>query len=71
MPAYARPGEGALSRARELIARCGRVLCPLTAFGEGNEANRILRDEAAKAGALVPADRIPELREGGGPDADG
>ena len=70
VPAYARPGEGALSRARELIARCGRVLCPLTAFGEGNEANRILRDEAAKAGALVPADRIPELREGGGPDAD-
>ena len=70
VPAYTRAGEEALGRARELIARCGRVLCPLCAFGEGNEADRLLRDEAAAAGILLPADRIPELAEGGGTDAE-
>jgi len=46
-------GPEALRRAEEVLSRCGRVLCPLTAFGPVNEGNRTLRDLAQREGKLV------------------
>ena len=45
-------GEEAFRRARAVMGRCKRVLCPLESFGPMNEKNRILRELAREAGKL-------------------
>jgi len=45
-------GEAAFQRALSVMERCGRVLCPVTDFGEMNEKNRRLRQLAQEAGKL-------------------
>lgn len=45
-------GEEALRRAREVMAGCRRVLCPVERFGPVNEGNRLLRDLAGETGKL-------------------
>ena len=45
-------GEEAFRRARAVMDRCKRVLCPLESFGPMNEKNRILRELAREAGKL-------------------
>lgn len=44
--------EAALRTAESVMARCRKVICPLTAFGAMNEGNRRLRDLAAESGKL-------------------
>ena len=51
----------ALDRARALMSRCEQVVCCLLAFGAQNEGNRVLRDEAEKAGKLLPQDSLSDL----------
>ena len=53
-------GEEAFRRAQAAMARCQRVLCPVTEFGEMNEKNRQLRDLAQRAGKL----ETPGLKTG-------
>ena len=65
VPAFARMDERALDRARALMGGCGRAVCCLDSFGELNEGNRVLRDEAEKNGLLLPADRLSDLWKGG------
>ncbi|MDE7010521.1 MAG: ABC transporter ATP-binding protein [Oscillospiraceae bacterium] len=45
-------GEEAFRRARAVMDRCKRVLCPLESFGPMNEKNRLLRELAREAGKL-------------------
>ncbi len=45
-------GEGAFRQAAAVMERCGRVLCPVAAFGPVNERNRLLREMAREAGKL-------------------
>ena len=61
VPAFASVEEAALDRARALMASCQRVLCPLDTFGAANQGNRVLRDEAAEQGKLLPLDRLSSL----------
>ena len=65
VPAFARTDEKAADRARSLMAGCRRAVCCLDSFGELNECNRMLRDEAGRNGWLLPADRLEELWKGG------
>ncbi len=65
VPAFTAVGRGALQEARGLMTLCERVVCGLTVFGEQNEGNRILRDEAQRTGKLLPLDRLEELWTGG------
>ena len=55
----------AMDRARALMTGCGRVLCCLTAFGELNEGNRLLRNEARERGWLLPLEKLSDLWTGG------
>ena len=66
VPPFAPMDEGALERARALMAGCPSVVCCLSDFGELNGADRILRDEAAAQGKLLPLDRLSDLWTGGG-----
>lgn len=61
VPAFANIDEDALARARAFMARCAQVVCCLDAFGEQNQGNRRLRDEAAQKGLLTDVDAL--LRE--------
>lgn len=51
-PAYALVPEEICREALSFMESCRRVLCPLTVFGPGNEANGKLREEARKRGLL-------------------
>ena len=66
VPPFAPMDEGALERARALMAGCPSGVCCLSDFGELNGADRILRDEAAAQGKLLPLDRLSDLWTGGG-----
>ena len=66
VPAFAPMDEGALHRAQALMSGCDSVICCLDSFGELNRACRILRDEAAQKGKLLPLDRLSDLWTGGG-----
>ena len=66
VPAFAPVDLAAMDRARALMAGCDRVICCLGAFGPGNEGNRVLRDEAQRAGKLLLLDRLSDLWTGGG-----
>ena len=66
VPPFAPMDEGALERARALMAGCPSVVCCLSDLGELNGADRILRDEAAAQGKLLPLDRLSDLWTGGG-----
>ena len=66
VPPFAPMDEGALERARALMAGCPSVVCCLSDFGELNGADRILRDEAVAQGKLLPLDRLSDLWTGGG-----
>ena len=66
VPAFAPMDEGALHRAQALMRGCDSVICCLDSFGELNRACRILRDEAAQKGKLLPLDRLSDLWTGGG-----
>ena len=61
VPPFAAMDEDALARARAAMDRAGRVICCASAFGSGNEGNRLLRDEAAQKGLLTDVDTL--LRE--------
>ncbi len=65
VPAFAAVDETAVARARALISRCERVVCCLETFGPLNGGNRLLRDEAAARGRLLPPDRLADLWTGG------
>ena len=65
VPAFAPVDLAAMDRARALMAGCDRVICCLGAFGPGNEGNRVLRDEAQRAGKLLLLDRLSDLWTGG------
>ena len=66
VPAFAPMDEGALERARALMAGGPSVVCCLSDFGELNGADRTLRDEAVAQGKLLPLDRLSDLWTGGG-----
>ena len=65
VPAFASIDEGAVAKARALILTCDHVVCCLDTFGELNQGNRSLRDEAQRQGKLLPLDRLSELWTGG------
>jgi len=46
-------GEAAFAQARDCIAVCWQVLCPLAEFGPMNEKNRNLKQLAEQAGKLI------------------
>ncbi len=60
------PLDGAaMDRARALMGRCEQVVCCLDAFGEQNQGNRRLRDEAAVRGKILKVSRLSDLWTGG------
>ena len=65
VPAFARIDEEAMAQARALVCACDHAVCCLDDFGELNQGNRILRDEAAAQGKLLPLDRLFDLWAGG------
>ena len=65
VPAFAPLDEGAVAKASALILKCDHVICCLDTFGELNQGNRSLRDEAQRQGKLLPLDRLSELWTGG------
>ena len=65
VPAFTPVDGAAMDRARALISTCAHVVCCLDGFGTTNEGNRILRDEAAARGKLLPLDRLSDLWTGG------
>ena len=65
VPAFASIDEGTMTRAQALMSRCEQVVCCLSAFGELNQGNRRLRDEAAVRGKILPVRRLCELWTGG------
>ncbi len=67
VPAFAPMNEAVMAEARALVCRCEHVVCCLTAFGELNQCNRLLRDEAAVRGKILPVRRLFDLWTGGGP----
>ena len=52
-PPFSPIGEDRFRLAAERMASCGKVLCPLSAFGPMNEKNRLLRELAEQAGKLI------------------
>ena len=65
VPAFASIDEGAVAKARALILTCDHVVCCLDTFGELNQGNRPLQDEAQRQGKLLPLERLSELWTGG------
>ena len=65
VPAFAPMDEEAVAKASALIIKCDHVVCCLDTFGELNQGNRSLRDEAQRQGKLLPLDRLSELWTGG------
>ena len=65
VPAFAPMDEEAVAKASALILKCDHVICCLDTFGELNQGNRSLRDEAQRQGKLLPFDRLSELWTGG------
>ncbi len=66
VPAFAPMDEGAFDRAKAVMLGCEHVICCLDGFGELNQNNRQLRDEAAVRGKILPVSRLSELWTGGG-----
>ena len=65
VPAFAPMDEGAVTRAKSLMLGCEHVVCCLTDFGELNQINRRLRDEAAVRGKILKVSRLSDLWTGG------
>ena len=65
VPAFSPLDEGAVAKASALILKCDHVVCCLDTFGELNQGNRSLRDEAQRQGKLLPLNRLSELWTGG------
>ena len=65
VPAFAPIDEGAVTRAKSLMLGCEHVVCCLTDFGELNQINRRLRDEAAVRGKILKVSRLSDLWTGG------
>ncbi len=65
VPPFTAMDEAAMDRSRALIARCEQVVCCLDAFGEQNQGNRRLRDEAAVRGKILKVSRLSDLWTGG------
>ena len=66
VPAFAPMDEGAFDRAKAVMLGCEHVICCLDGFGELNQNNRQLRDEAAVRGKILPVSRLSDLWTGGG-----
>ena len=66
MPPFAPMDEGAFDRAKAVMLGCEHVICCLDGFGELNQNNRQLRDEAAVRGKILPVSRLSDLWTGGG-----
>lgn len=66
VPAFAPMDEGAFDRAKTVMLGCEHVICCLDGFGELNQNNRQLRDEAAVRGKILPVSRLSDLWTGGG-----
>ncbi len=45
--------QGTIEKALDVMLSCKKVICPLTVFGKLNDANRLLREEAAAKGLLI------------------
>ena len=67
VPAFAAVDGDAVRKAQALISHCEQVVCCLDAFGEQNEGNRLLRDEAEEQGKHLPLSRLSDLWTGGEP----
>ena len=67
VPPFAAVEGEALDRARALMVRCEQVVCCPSAFGQQNEGNRRLRDEAAVRGKILKVSRLSDLWTGGEP----
>lgn len=65
VPPFAQIDEKAMAHARALLSTCAYAVCCLDTFGPLNEGNRLLRDEAAAQGKLLPLDRLSDLWTGG------
>ena len=65
VPPFTAMDEAAMDRGRALIARCEQVVCCLDAFGEQNQGNRRLRNEAAVRGKILKVSRLSDLWTGG------
>ena len=65
VPPFAAMDEAAMDRARALMTRCEQVVCCLDTFGELNQGNRRLRDEAAVRGKILKVSRLSDLWTGG------
>ena len=65
VPPFTAMDEAAMDRGRALMTRCEQVVCCLDAFGEQNQGNRRLRDEAAVRGKILKVSRLSDLWTGG------
>ena len=65
VPPFAAMDEAAMDRARALMTRCEQMVCCLDTFGELNQGNRRLRDEAAVRGKILKVSRLSDLWTGG------
>ena len=58
VPAYRVPDEETVRKAKEMIRKCGSVICAVKTFEEGNRFNRELRDFADTEGLLVTQEEV-------------
>ncbi|MBQ6551720.1 MAG: ABC transporter ATP-binding protein [Lachnospiraceae bacterium] len=58
VPAYRVPDEETVRKAKEMIRKCGSVICAVKTFEEGNRSNRELRDFADTEGLLVTQEEV-------------
>ena len=65
VPPFAAMDEAAMDRARAVMTRCEQMVCCLDTFGELNQGNRRLRDEAAVRGKILKVSRLSDLWTGG------
>ena len=61
LPPYKLADETDILRAKELIDSCGCVVCCTPVFGEGNQANRVLRDYAISHSLLYELDSFRQM----------
>nr|MBQ6242590.1 ABC transporter ATP-binding protein [Lachnospiraceae bacterium] len=64
VPAYRSPDEAAVRRAKELMEACGRVICCVEEFAEGNQANRKLLEYSREQSLLTDLDSVIRAAKG-------
>ena len=56
--------EAAVRRAKELMEACGRVICCVEEFAEGNQANRKLLEYSREQSLLTDLDSVIRAAKG-------